>query len=333
VLAIKAFGPVGDAGVFEASSESAALAKALTFAADQGAKVINMSLGLPVANPNVNPDKLLADAIGFADSKGALVVAAAGNWAANAPDADKKLFYPAADPRVFAVGAVDQNNIIANFSARNSDRILMAPGVKVSSVGAVENGIWSTILGGGFGGLDNNRLLAGTSQASPMVAAVAGLILTNKPNLSVQQVKDLLQSTAKDLGAVGRDTTYGYGLLQAGAALRKAANPDQPPPPKTTVYVYADRKKPDGTFDANSPQAGRTVVILEGLSGSVNYAITAGRDGKALTAGTYRIVACINKNSNGIACDVGDLGGERSNSVDYNGSPVNNIDVTVVERK
>jgi subtilisin family serine protease len=330
ILAVKVFGVFNNT----ARSESAALAKGVTYAVDQGAKVINMSLGLPNANPGVNPDKLLADAIAYADSKNVLIVAAAGNYFdTGTADNAKTLFYPASDSRVVPVGAVDQSNNIAYFSARGSDRVIMAPGEQSENAQKqVTAGIWSTALGGAF------AQSAGTSEASPMVAAVAGLIRAKNPSLTALEVKGILQSTARDLGANGRDTTFGFGLLQAGAALAKTANPSAPPPPQTTVYVYADKLKAGGNpstpgdYDGNDPQAGRTVVILSGTSGSVNYSITAGRDGKSLQPGTYLVTACVNKNSNGIACDPGDLGARNPVPQNYSGAPINGVNITVKQQ-
>lgn len=316
VLAVKVFGDFSGS----AASDSAALAQAVTYAANQGAKVINLSLGLPNANPSVSPDKLLADAIGYADSKDVLIVAAAGNYPSSTPDNQKTLYYPASDSRVVPVGAVDSSNQIASFSARGDTRLIMAPGMGTSI--ATGQGIWSTQVGGGY----EERF--GTSEAAPQVSAVAGLIRAANPSLSALETKGILQSTARDLGPSGRDSTYGFGLLQAGAAVKKAANPSAPPPAQTTVYVYADRQV-NGSFAPNDPQSGRTVVILPGTSGTVNYSITAGRDGKPLQNGTYRIVACINKNSNGTACDSGDLGASNPTAQNYTGAPINAVNITV----
>jgi subtilisin family serine protease len=318
VLAIKALDNTGTA-------DSVGFSKSVRYAIDQKAKVINMSLGVQPSD-GVAPDPLLTSAIADAVAQDIVVVAAAGNWQPSVADDKKKLFYPASDPRVIPVGAVDQNNTITSFSARGDSRLIMAPGTKrfPAPLSTMPNNdyIFSTNPGGNF------KELPGTSQASPMVAAVAGLIRAQNPSLNAQQVKDILYSTAKDLGAAGLDPIYGSGLLQAGAALRKATNPNTQPLPKTTIYVYADLKV-GNVFDGNNPKSGRSVVILDGLSGVLNYAITAGRDGKPLSAGTYRIVACVNKNSNGEACDAGDLGGSNPTPQSYSGTPINNIDITV----
>ncbi len=315
VLAVKVFGNFNGS----AASDSAALASAVRYAADQGAKVINLSLGLPTADVTKNPDKLFADAIAYAAGpKDVVVVAAAGNYQPNVPDNQKILFYPASDVNTIPVGAVDSSNQIASFSARGDTRLIMAPGMGSSIT--TGQGIWSTQVGGGF----EERF--GTSEAAPQVAAVAGLIRAANAGLTALQTRGILQTTARNLGP---SATFGFGLLQAGAAVKKAANPSSPPPAQTTVYVYADRQV-NGSFAPNDPQSGRTVVILPGTNGTVNYSITAGRDGKSLQNGTYRVVACINKNSNGTACDSGDLGASNPTAQNYTGSPINNVTVTVV---
>jgi hypothetical protein len=147
-------------------------------------------------------------------------------------------------------------------------------------------------------------------------------------------VKTVLLNTARDLGSQGFDTTYGRGLLQAGVALRQAAAPAQTPPADRTVYVYADRSQANGSFEQDpnnpDPRQGRAVVILPAGQRTVDFKITRARDGGLLQAGTYRVVACINTNSNGYTCDPGDTGGIGAPSpISYTGAPVVGVNVTV----
>jgi subtilisin family serine protease len=318
VLVIKVFDGQGE------FTDSATLAKAIEYAADPtrgAAKVINLSLGLPNPDLTTNPDKLIANAIVYADSRDVLVVAAAGNHQPSVPNANKKLFYPASDPLVVPVGAVDPFNAISGISARGSSKLIMAPGQGSSFTPLGEAGIWSTKSGGGY------EARYGTSEAAPQVAAVAGLIRSQNTGLSALQTRGILQTTARNLGD---SATFGFGLLQAGAALRKAGNPNTTPATKTTVYVYADRFV-NGKYDGNDLKTGRTELILNGTSGSIAYKITLTRDGSSLPAGTYRVVACVNKNSNGIACDSGDLAGVQEN-VQYAGSGTIGADVTLAQK-
>jgi subtilisin family serine protease len=317
VLVVKVFDGQGDV------TDSITLAKAIEYAADPArgaAKVINLSLGLPTPDLSKNPDKLIADAIVYADSKDVLVVAAAGNYQPAVNDATKTLFYPASDSLVIPVGAVDPSNAISGISARGSNRLIFAPGQGTSFTPLGEAGIWSTKSGGGY------EARYGTSEATPQVAAIAGLI-RGQTGLSAQATRGILQSTARSLGD---SATLGFGLLQAGAALRKAGNPSAPPSVKTTIYVYADRLV-NGKYDGNDPKTGRGEVILNGASGSVAYKMTLTRDGSSLPAGTYRVVACVNKNSNGFGCDAGDLAGVQEN-VQYAGSGTIGADLTVAQK-
>jgi subtilisin family serine protease len=322
VLVVKVF---DGAGLF---TDSKTLGDAIRYAANPaegGAKVINLSLGLPVADPTTYPDQYIREALAYAETQDVLVVAAAGNYQPTVNDAAKKLFYPASDDSlVIPVGAVDPFNTISGISARGNNKLIMAPGQGTSFAPLGQAGIWSTKAGGGY------EARYGTSEAAPQVAAIAGLLRGQNPALTALQTRGILESTAKDLGSPGRDTDYGFGLLQAGAALRKAGNPNVQPPAKTTVYVYADRLV-NGTYDGNDLKTGRGEVILNGTSGNIAYKITLTRDGSSLPAGTYRVVACVNKNSNGIGCDAGDLAGIQEN-VQYAGSGTIGANVTVAQK-
>ncbi len=302
ILVVKVFGYDNQG----AASPTSTLAKAIRYAADQGSKVINLSLGIAFAVGGT--DAGIDDAITYAIGKGAVIVSAAGN----SNDASVGVYYPARNANVIAVGSVNKTNGISSFSAQGPQLALVAPGEQITSTN--------------FASPTTYGKLSGTSEATPQVAAIAGLMLSKNPALTRVQVREILTSTARNLGAA---STFGSGLLQAGLALRKATNPTAPPPAKTTVYVYADFF--DGTkYDPTNPKSGRVVVDLDNSVGSTTYTLTAKRGGfSSLEAGTYRLVACINKNSNALACDGGDLGGQKD-AVVYNGStPVAGADITL----
>jgi subtilisin family serine protease len=318
ILVVKVFG-YDDQG---AASPTTTLAKAIKYAADQGSKVINLSLGIRLALGAT--DVGIDDAITYAIGKGVTIISAAGN--SNEPAYG--VYYPARNPNVIAVGSVNQTNGISSFSARGPQLALVAPGGDVVYDANGKPSIVGGILSTNFTGIDKYAKSVGTSEATPQVAAVAGLILSKNPALTRVQVRDILTSTARNLGAAN---TFGAGLLQAGSALRKAANPSAPPPAKTTIYVYADFY--DGTkYDPKNPKSGRVVVDLENAVGNTTYTLTAKRGGfSSLETGTYRLVACVNKNSNALACDGGDLGGQKDGVV-YNGStPVSGADITLTQ--
>jgi serine protease len=189
-------------------------ATGIIYAADHGANVINMSLGATAQVAAVT------NAIAYARSKGVVVVAAAGNYRADGSPTT----WPGADPGVIAVAATDANDKVAGFSNAGSYVDVAAPGVNIASTYPVALGSYS--------------FLSGTSMASPHVAAVAALIEAYRPGLSPDQVEKAIESSALDLGSPGRDNDYGYGRVNAAAALTAAASmkpgPSSPTSPATS---------------------------------------------------------------------------------------------------
>jgi serine protease len=161
----------------------------------EGAKVINMSLGGPAYSTAEN------NAFKNLYSKGVVSVAAAGN------DGGTSLLYPASYLEVVSVAAVDSQKRLASFSQRNSRVDLSAQGVSVLSTLPVSKG--------SYGSLD------GTSMACPHVAGVAALLFSKKPSASASAIVSAMTSTAQDLGTAGRDNSYGFGLVNALAALSR----------------------------------------------------------------------------------------------------------------
>ena len=176
------------------SATYANIAAAITYAADHGAKVINMSLG------GTSYSSTLQSAVDYAWSKGVVVVAAAGNNASNAA------FYPAALNNVVAVAATDNTDAPASFSNFGNWIAVAAPGTSIQT----------TTNGGGYGNWQ------GTSFASPQVAALAALILARNPGLINQQIVDLIKANADDQGAAGFDPYYGWGRINAYRAVQAA---------------------------------------------------------------------------------------------------------------
>lgn len=156
--------------------------------------VINMSLGGSV------PSKTEEQAFNQAYSQNVLSVAAAGN------SGNTSKSYPASYSSVVSVAAIDANKQRASFSQRNDQVELAAPGVSVLST--VPSGYAN---------------YSGTSMATPHVAGVAALVWSQRLECSNDQLRQILRSSAQDLGALGRDTSYGYGLVQARAAADRLA--------------------------------------------------------------------------------------------------------------
>jgi subtilisin family serine protease len=189
------------------------LASAIALAPALGARVISMSLGCSC------PSATLQAAVTLAWSQGAVLVAAAGNEDSDQPD------YPAAYPEVISVAAVNTSLLpwkwADGLGTNHGPTIdLAAPGEQV--LGAQSR--WSTDYGHKWRGVGWLNM-TGTSMAAPHVAGVAALVIEADPLLSNAQVRSVLEGTAQDRGAPGWDSTYGWGVVDAQAAVRAAASP------------------------------------------------------------------------------------------------------------
>lgn len=220
------------------------VASGIMWAADQGAQVINMSLG------GGSPSQTLQDAVDYAWSKGSVVVAAAGNSGNSSPQ------YPGYYQNVIAVGATDNNDIKASFSTYGNWVDVAAPGV----------GIYSTYKGGSYGSL------SGTSMATPFAAGTSALVWakgTCKTNICV---RDQLEKTADKISGTG--TYWTWGRINAYKAVSDIVPTSIPTPTNiitpTPTLIPLDTIKP-------------TVLITYPISGSTvarrtNITVTANAD-------------------------------------------------------
>jgi subtilisin family serine protease len=167
-------------------------------AVDQGAKVVNLSLGGSTGS------SVLADAVTYAYNHNVLVVAAAGNFAQQG----NPIFYPAAYPETMAVAATTSFDGWASFSEHHPYVDIAAPGVSIYST------VHGSLPAGNYGYKD------GTSMAAPHVAGLAALIWSLDPGLTHNQVRQVIQNSAVDLGAAGLDEYFGYGRINAWQALK-----------------------------------------------------------------------------------------------------------------
>ncbi|MDB5052285.1 MAG: serine protease [Bacilli bacterium] len=190
------YNPILPVKVLDASGQGNTynVAQGIIWAADHGAKVINMSLG------NYAEANFLHDAIKYAYNKDIVLIAAAGN------DNTENPGYPAAYPEVFAVAAADSNKNKASFSNFGDYIAVAAPGVNIAST------------------YPHNQYaaLSGTSMASPHVTALAALIRSVNPKLKNIEVMDIMRKSAEDLGTPGKDKYYGYGQIDVVHALQQA---------------------------------------------------------------------------------------------------------------
>ncbi len=176
--------------------------KALVYAADMGFTVSNASWVAP-------PVKLLEDATAYAHSKGLAVIAAAGNANQNVAT-----YYPAGTPYAIAVSATDYLDNKGSFSNWGPEVDVAAPGVGVIYLEAAgTSGFLGLSVSPGYG------VSSGTSLSAPFVSGLAALILSKKPNLTNEQLRQVITESADDLGAVGKDNYFGYGRINAFKAL------------------------------------------------------------------------------------------------------------------
>lgn len=212
------------------------ISQGIRYATDNGANVINMSLGGYGSSP------IISQAIDYASSKDVLVVVAAGNDAM-----DLNMFFPASNQKVITVGAANEKKQTTFFSNFGSGLKVVAPGggsVKSPSSGTIINS-WDDLIGGNpninnvlslrsaksaIGGDlivgDQYLRLAGTSMASPYVAGVVSLIKSKNPTYTAEQIKTVLYKSAQDVTKpygdgdfLGWDSYTGYGFIDAYKAL------------------------------------------------------------------------------------------------------------------
>jgi thermitase len=182
------------------------VAAGIVYAADNGARIINLSLGGP------SKTQTLRAAIDYAFAHNALPVAAMGNG--YAPEALEPAYWYSA----LSVGAVDQSGAKADFSNYGPKTDVVAPGVAILSTLPTYQVTLTQTYELGY------DALSGTSMATPVVSGIAGLVLSRNPALSASQVKGIIEATAGD-GKSFTDTT-GFGLVNAARAVGAAVNTD-----------------------------------------------------------------------------------------------------------
>lgn len=246
ILPVKVLGRRGQ-------GDDATIAQGIRYAVDQGARIISMSLGGP------EDTAVLRDAVQYARDRNVLLVAASGNDQQRGNAAN----YPAAYPGVLAVSATGAANTVTGFANTGDYVSIAAPGV----------GVWSTLWANG----DTYGFANGTSSACPHVAGAAALVLSLRPDMSAEQVAQVLEASATDIGAAGRDQLSGYGLLNVRRALELASDPAVLSQSRIEGTVRGDRldqvvvslntgqqTRPDGNGFfrfGNLPAGGYTVTV------------------------------------------------------------------------
>ncbi len=205
------------------------VADGIYYAANNSAKIISMSLSF-------NSDyERVRRACEYAWSQGALLIASVGN------EGQEVQKYPAAYDKVIAVGAIDSNDQQAPFSNYGSHVELVAPGVN----------ILSTVRNNGY------NTMSGVSMAVPHVSGVAALVWSQNPSFTNQKVREILRNTAVDLGSSGWDKYYGYGKVNAFAAVTLGRI-------LSSKSGYLTGSGNTYTFSINIPAKSHVTVVMAG---------------------------------------------------------------------
>jgi membrane-anchored mycosin MYCP len=240
-------------------SDQDQIPEAVRWAVDNGARVINISLGSTTPQWPQSWDAAFL----YAEQKDVVIVAAAGNRVGG----NIQVGAPATIPGVLTVAGLDRNGA-ASVDASSQ-------GISIGVAAPAEN-LLGGVPGGGY------AEWAGTSGSTPIVAGVAALIRSKWPAMSAEQVINRIVSTAKDRGAAGKDPLYGFGVLNAEAALKAdvpeaAANPlgsiaewirvhrrgnfASPSPLPTTEVPSAVPTLPEATVPAAEPPSQRDTAL------------------------------------------------------------------------
>ncbi|GGS55497.1 type VII secretion-associated serine protease mycosin [Streptomyces pseudogriseolus] len=227
------------------STRGNALAEGIRWAADHGADVINLSLGDDSASAHPEPGE--DEAIQYALRKGVVVVASAGNGG----EKGDRISYPAAYPGVIAATAVDRYGTRAPFSTRRWYATVSAPGVDVI-IADPDHKYYE-----GWG----------TSAASAFVSGAVALLKAAHPDLTPAQIKRLLEDTARNAPASGRDDSRGYGFIDPAAAIEAA---DRLKPEGLKAAAYGDEYfGPGPAADAPGDDTADWAAPLAGGAGGV----------------------------------------------------------------
>jgi subtilisin family serine protease/uncharacterized protein YkwD len=247
---------------------SSAVAAGIVWAADHGADIINLSLGSPESTD------ALASAVGYANRRGALIVAAAGNAGATTP------FYPAAEPGVLAVAATDDDDRPYSWSNRGGWVPVAAPGCL------------TTTLPAGYG------FECGTSFAAPIVAGLAGLALGIRPELPAAELANVVRRGAVPIGPAvtsGRvDAARTLGLLPPARpqTVRKTLVVRSTLTRKRSTQLFSIRAA-TGPITARVSRPARRPTALELLAADGRAVARARgpapRISKEIPAGAYRL--------------------------------------------
>jgi len=256
------------------------IANGIYYAADNGAEVISMSLGGTVSSIT------LENALAYAYGEGVTIVCSAGNGGAGAAPS-----YPAAyNDYCIAVGATRYDETISYYSTTGDYVDIAAPGGDVT-VDQNGDGYGDGVCQQTHDGSDYTTFgyysYQGTSMAAPHVAGVAALLISNGVT-GPDNVREALESTAEDKGPVGWDTGYGWGIVDAYAALLSVAAPNEPPVAHNQSVTTAEDTLVSITLNATDSDGDALIYsiislpsngVLTGTAPDLNYTPDADYNG------------------------------------------------------
>ena len=261
----------------------------IQWSSNNGMSVASLSLGGPES-------QALCDAVTAAYNNGVLVIAAAGNNG-NPPGKGDNVVYPANCADAMAVAATNQDDKRASFSSTGPQIEISAPGVS----------IYSTHLG------QNYATFSGTSMATPHVSGVAALVFASG-GYTNENVRTILQQTANDLGPSGRDSKYGFGLVDPVEAVGADSGSGDTTDPVNDAPTVSITSPADGsTFDSGA------TILFEGtasdtedgdLTASLSW--TSSIEGPIGTGGSFSTT--LSDGTHTITAQVTDSGGVTANS-------------------
>ncbi len=226
---------------------------AIYYAADNGATVINMSLGGPQQDPALQP------AIDYAYSKGVVVVAAAGNCGTTGDAGCEgmpapQMMYPALSNHVIAVGATDGSDARASFSSYGPGLDVVAPGSGSIISPLIDTRTTPYNYTSAYSGS-----LYGTSFASPVVSGIVALIKSIRPATSVDDVTALIDGSASKVAAMSGQTytaEHGHGLINAGTASLVADSLTRTATTTPTLMQTGDHRSEHGYSSTSAMSTG-----------------------------------------------------------------------------
>ena len=272
-------------------------------------RVVSMSLGTDRLHP------AMRDAVNLALSKGKVLVASSGNGQQNNPGVQN---YPASFPGVIGVGATQPDDNIAPFSTNGDFVDVSAPGHGILST-------WDSTIpvnappsiapthGVGF------TNLSGTSMATPIVSGLVALMLQLRPDLSAAEVQGILEASAVDLGAPGKDPVFGAGRINAVQTLQNTiayVRPGPPPDTRKAVRFFWSCEQGSKNLAAGKPFRAvpvRAKLVCKGRTAPALRKVTLELQRYAARGGWKRIgvVKTTNKGRFGFTRKLGTVGNWR----------------------